>query len=425
MSLLDKASLVVTPNAYKTSKLYSVVPNTTLGDMDVVRATTATRVNSAGLIESVAVNVPRIDYTNGSCPSLLVEPQRTNLLQRSEEFDNAIWAKINSTIGANSAISPSGNLNADSLIDNSTNSIHVCGNDGGGAGLYTFSFYAKANTLTRVGLLTGATVNVTLASTAQVFDLSNGTVVNTISGVTASISPLINGWYRCSVTLTALASGTYFITCIKSGTNIAYIGSGERLFIWGAQLEVGSYPTSYIPTVASTVTRNADVISKTGISSLIGQTEGTMFWDINVDIISATNSENILNIDNGGFGTTMYLIKTAVGTLGGELYNGGVVQFSSTTPITQKGRYKCALAYKTNDFALYINGIQIGTDSSGTIGAMSRLQLGQGVLGASVGNTNSVVLWKERLSNEQLTLLTGDLYDSYAEMANSLNYILE
>jgi hypothetical protein len=403
MSLLDKASLVVTPNAYKTSKLYSVVPNTTLGDMDVVRATTATRVNSAGLIESVAVNVPRIDYTNGSCPSLLVEPQRTNLLQRSEEFDNAIWAKINSTIGANSAISPSGNLNADSLIDNSTNSIHVCGNDGGGAGLYTFSFYAKANTLTRVGLLTGATVNVTLASTAQVFDLSNGTVVNTISGVTASISPLINGWYRCSVTLTALASGTYFITCIKSGTNIAYIGSGERLFIWGAQLEVGSYPTSYIPTVASTVTRNADVISKTGISSLIGQTEGTLFCDVNLN--SRANFTYFAIAPNIVLTSTYIGIFVTSSIIGFEIIISGVVQVGINFSNSSTGRFKIAAAYKNNDFAFYINGNLIGIDTLGNIPACSDLGLNT-FSQAQTLNYNSAQLYKTRLTNTELQSLT-------------------
>jgi hypothetical protein len=91
MALLNSASLVVTPNGYKAGTLYSVIPNTTLGDMTVVRATTATRVNSAGLIESVANNVPRLDYLNASCPSLLLEPQRTNLQVYSEDFSNPAW----------------------------------------------------------------------------------------------------------------------------------------------------------------------------------------------------------------------------------------------------------------------------------------------------------------------------------------------
>ena len=226
MSLLTEASLVIMPNAVEEGKLFSIIPADGSGDMTAVRATTATLVNSEGVIED--------------CPY--------NLLRRSQEFDNAIWSKINTTITTNSIIAPNGTLTSKTLTDNSTNGIHVCGNDGGSIGINTFSFYAKANTLTRVGLLTAAAVNVALASTAQVFDLSNGTIVNTISGVTATITNVGNGWYRCSVTLTALAGGTYFITCIKTGTNIGYIGSGENLYIWGAQLVTGTQPKEYFPT---------------------------------------------------------------------------------------------------------------------------------------------------------------------------------
>lgn len=109
MSLLDTASLVITPNGTKASKLYSVVPSDGSGDMTVTRATTATRVNSAGLIESVASNVPRLDYSNGTCPSILVEPQRTNILKYSEDLTNAVWSLIGTiTRTANYGTAPDG-----------------------------------------------------------------------------------------------------------------------------------------------------------------------------------------------------------------------------------------------------------------------------------------------------------------------------
>ena len=337
------------------------------------------------------LNVPRLDYTNSSCPSILVEPQRTNLALRSEEFDNVSWVKVNTTITANAIISPDGTINADLCNYTAGSGSYI---NGGaifaGNSDVVISVFVKANTISifriRESFYTGVSC---------VFDLSAQT-----AGTNGKIENYGNGWYRCSFKYNLSLGQTNINFIFDSNT------ATGSLYLWGAQAEVGSYPTSYIPTVASSVTRNADVISKTGISSLIGQTEGTLFWDINVDIVSGTDSENIINIDNGFFGTTLYLIKTSVGTLGGELYNGGVVQFSSTTSITQKGRYKCALAYKTNDFALYINGVQIAIDSSGTVGAMSRIQLGQGVLGASVGNTNAAVLWKTRLSNETLAQLT-------------------
>jgi len=123
MSLLEKASLVLTPNAYKASKLYSVVPSSGLGDMTVTRATTATRVNSLGLIESVASNVPRLNYdVAGGCPSILLEPQRTNLLTYSEDFINAVWVKSAiagasmPVVTADDTISPDGSLDADKVV---------------------------------------------------------------------------------------------------------------------------------------------------------------------------------------------------------------------------------------------------------------------------------------------------------------------
>jgi hypothetical protein len=414
--LLEQASLVITPNSVKEGKLFSIKPTDGSGDLSVVRATTKTRVNSLGVIESVPINVAALDYTNGSCPSILVEPQRTNLVLRSEEFDNAVWSKINTTITANSTNSPSGNLTADTIIDNATNSIHVCGNTGGGTGVYTFSFYAKANTLTRVGLLTAAAVNLTLASTAQVFDLSNGTVVNTISGVTATITNAGNGWYRCSVTLTALVSGIYYITCIKTGTNIGYIGSGESLFVWGAQLEAGANATSYIPTLASAVTRNADVISKTGISNLIGQTEGTIFFDGIVNSIQSSGT-NILNTNkNPSVASQIALTKvSSTNKIRFEQFfgNGGFgnIRLESTNTFANGTRTKVAIRYKSGNFAMYINGVLEATSSSTftNIGTKSDLFLNDSAtLYAFQGSVsfNSVALWKETLNNTELAQLT-------------------
>ena len=125
MALFDDASLVTTPNGYKAGTLYSIKPTSGAGDMTVVRATTATRVNSAGLIESVANNVPRLDYSNGTCPCLLVEPQRTNLLTYSEQFNNGVWGLfssgtgVNPIITANTTTAPNGTLTADTIVFNS------------------------------------------------------------------------------------------------------------------------------------------------------------------------------------------------------------------------------------------------------------------------------------------------------------------
>lgn len=401
-SIYEQSSLCVTPNAKKAGKLYALKG----ADLDVVRATTATYVGSDGLIKTSLANEVRFDYTNGSCPSILVEPQRTNLFTYSEQFNNGAWSKINSTVASNTTTAPNGTLTADSLIDNSTNTIHVISNSGGGTGVFTFSFYAKANTLNRIGLLTDAAVNTNLASTAQVFDLLNGTVVNTISGVTASIETLANSWFRCSVTLNSLNSGSYFITCIKTGTNIGYVGSGESVYIWGAQLEAGANATSYIPTVASAVTRNADVISKSGIADLIGQTEGTIFCDVNLNRLPIGNQTALIL----GFNNTVnsVRIRFRVSMIEGLIFYNNSIAAQISTNISQAGRYKISLSYNNNYAALFVNGVKVGQDLTVSTQDLSSIGLGSFSSGFEQLNDsiNSAVIWKTQLTDQECINLT-------------------
>jgi hypothetical protein len=413
MSLLDKASLIVTANAYKTSKLYSIVPNTTLGDMDVVRATTATRVNSAGLIESVAVNIPRIDYTNGSCPSLLVEPQRTNLNLYSEDFGNAYWTLFAATRTLNVANSPSGIQNADKLIEDNTNSFHsiyLSSNFIVTIGqAYTRTIYAKADGRNWISLLI-----VDGSQYRAFFDLQNGILGNITSGVTAKITNAGNGWYRCEITRIAATislSSMAVELAISNGTG-SYLGNGTSgVYLWGAQIELGAYATSYIPTVASTVTRNADIISKTGISSLIGQTEGTIYAEIKVNKLIGTASRYIFHISDGTVNNRIYIAfsGSSSNVIRGRIFNGGTLQCSiDSSTITTTGTYKLALAYKNNDIVFYINGVQIGVDTSATIPTCSRVDIGQNYAGASqlgdgILNAN---IFKTRLLNTELAQLT-------------------
>ena len=286
MSLFDDASLVLTPNGYKASKLYSIKPTSGAGDMVVSRGTTATRVNSAGIIETVAINAPRLDYPLlGGCPSILVEPARTNLVLRSEEFDNASWTKTFATITPNVTTAPDGTMTADKLVDDATLNQHRINQTPTAAiGTYTFSVFLKKaeidTAIMRIGLI-GAD-----------FNLTTGTTSGANVGITSTIKNYGNGWYRCSITKTTIIANDICRINLKDSSNIVYTGNGiDGFYLWGAQLELGSYDTSYIPTVASTVTRAADVISKTGISSLIGQTEGTIFWDIK-DLVGTTATGN-------------------------------------------------------------------------------------------------------------------------------------
>jgi len=415
MSLLNSASLCVTPNGYKAGTLYSVIPNTSLGDMNVVRATTATRVNSAGLIESVANNVPRLDYSNGTCPSILVEPQRTNISLYSQQFDNINWSKENSSITSNQLISPDGNLTADIITDNSTNDRHIIFEafTGDFSTSRTFSTYAKQGSL-RYLVLSITSINDSASCYSAIFDLQTGTITatknNGTATITASIQNAGNGWYRCIISGTlgigvlayfpiiGTSNRATFTGSLVNNNIPVYVGSGQSLYIWGAQLEAGSYPTSYIPTTSAAVTRNADVISKTGISSLIGQTEGTLFFEGYFNDVQT----GTVFLDLEG---TSPKINLQIGS--GILYFYSQGEWSMSTAISLNTKYKIAGAYKNNDIAFYVNGVLIATDNSATITAKSNFYLNsEGGSYVADLDINLAILFPTRLTNAELASLT-------------------
>jgi hypothetical protein len=405
-SLLEQASLIVTPNAFKAGKLYSIKPTSGAGDLDVVRATSATRVNSAGLIESVANNIPRLDYTNGSCPSILVEPQRTNLVINSNLANNNTgFTKITGQP------SPDGLNNASLLTEVSLNNQKIVTSTTAtilGNNTYAYSVFLKFNGIQNI------TINASdgVSGFTKVFDILNGVIIG--SSTDAFIIPYSNGWYRCVVIRTSGASATNGFVQINLGT---YSGDGVKGFFWfGVQLEAGSNATSYIPTVATTVTRNADVISKTGISDLIGQTEGVLFFDGVVNNIQSPSS-NILNTNkNPSVASQIALIKTKSTNkfsffqfLGDGTFNN--IRLNSTNSFIDRTRTKIAIRYKSGDFAMYINGNLEATSLSTfiNIGIKSELFLNDLVTVYAHNENvsfNSVILFKEILNNSELQQLT-------------------
>lgn len=402
MALFDDASLVTTPNGYKAGTLYSIKPTSGAGDMDVVRATTATRVNSAGLIESVANNVPRLDYSNGTCPSLLVEPQRSNIVLYSEQFDNAYWT-TSASITANTVNSPDGTQNADTVVFASNNQLY--NGTTRTSDNYSLSVFVKKgnNRYFSIQLETG------VFAYQAIYDLDTTTVTNTTANTTASITDFGGGWFRVTVmnTTAALIIFTTF-QAASSGTSITS-GAGT-FYLWGAQLELGSYPTSYIPTTTASVTRNADEISKTGISSLIGQTEGAVFADFYINGFQSPYGSAI-TVNDGVANNYVWLTIFSNGNLRGEVWNGSVQASITYSGAVVGGRYKMAFGYKTNDFVLYVNGTQVGTDTSGTTFSGTTLSRIDNDLAGIAPNqvsqsTNQIAIFPTRLTNAELATLT-------------------
>ena len=352
-----------------------------------------------------ASNIPRLDYTNGSCPSILVEPQRTNLCLRSEEFDNAIWSKSGTTISANTTTSPSGTTTADKIVEVTAASLPRVSPIGTVVTLvsHTITIFAKAAERTQIRIVADSS-----AAKSAYYDLINGTIVNVGASAIASITLYNNGWYRCVLTYTpALIGNGFYIATAENGNTIASGDNTKGVFLWGAQLELGANATSYIPTTSASVTRNADVISKTGISSLIGQTEGTIFAEINNTL--RTYQEGYLIRMIADVNNEIWIRKEGGSNTYSARFRANSVNVYTKLDINVlNGNNKIAFAYKSGNFAIYLNGTQVSTSTA--IGAFSTTvgDLSLGFSGTSNFNDriNLVTLWKERLSNDQLAQLT-------------------
>lgn len=354
---------------------------------------------------------PRFDYDPVTLAprGLLVEEQRTNLLTYSEQFDDASWSKVRSSIAANSTTSPDGTASADTLVEDTTasNTHQVNRVFTGTAVAHTFSVYVKAagRTQIRLALFDGTTF-----PNQTYFDLTSATV---LSGTGGTITAVGNGWYRCAITATLAVSANCQaqIQLASGGTN-TYTGDGTSgIFIWGAQLEAGAFATSYIPTAGSQVTRAADQASivAPNFAPWYNQSEGTFVVEADT-VKPTTTSATVLAIDasDGGINNRHYL-GFSTGLAEGRTAVGGVTQVSLTQAYAANATEKLAYAYKANDFALARNGSLAGTDASGSLPTIDRMFIGNAAGSAAFldGHIRSVKYFPTRLSNAQLQALSA------------------
>jgi hypothetical protein len=326
------------------------------------------------------LNVPRLTYQNGGggCPSLLLEKQSTNYVKYSQDFTQSDWTQSGATITANAIISPDGTQNA-TRVQFSAGSRYVyqtIGGSGIAAGSVTISCWIKGASVQKIGFSDG--------------------------NANPNEITLTTDWQRYTFTFTYSSGGigvqfdNYFGVTPSAQT--------KDFYIWGAQSEQSTYATSYIPTTSASATRVIDDCRKTGISSLIGQTEGTMFIDLN---LTAWDSNSFYFGLYGG-GNEIYFRCAGTGAIDFVHYFGATQAFITKSGLSL-GRHKLAACYKNNDWAFYVDGILVGTDTSGTFsGTISQMVFGYTSISAypPFQSVNQTILFPTRLTNAELASLT-------------------
>lgn len=370
---------------------------------------------------------------DGTEKGVLIEPESTNYARQSEDLDNSTyWATFNTTIAGDTETDPKGGTNSFLLAETITNAGHSVFIDPDytptitSGETWTQSVYLKkgsgANAPDIMQLTFGSATHG--ATQYANFNISTGTVLTTSSG-TATIKEVGNGWYRCSWTATATSTGGGIVGIVFTNNDDSlgrlpfYTGqTNANVFIWGAQLEQSPIATSYIPTTGSKVTRLKDDVYLTGASDLIGQSEGTLFVEVDwrgvsgisqvlFEISDSTTSDRIFIVNDSG--TDLQMRARANDTFVTE-------QGESSTVYT--GIQKIAFAYKTDDFELYRNGSSISTDTSGSLASlatMTDVDFGQTVIASGQANMyiRSVRIYDTRLSDAECEALTTvDSFDS-------------
>ena len=329
------------------------------------RSTSATRVNKDGLIEVVTNNKPRIDFLNDSNGALLLEPTRTNSFQQSNQFDTT-WTKSSGvTITSEQAISPDGNNNG-WKFEKTAASYKSIGQGYTLSSETTFSIFAKKGTLSIITLFANISGGTNLY---QIFDLENGTLSSGAGMSSSNIENYGNGWYRCSSTFTNASVTSLDLFPEFSENNAGYI------YIYGAQVEAGSYATSYIPTQGAISTRVGDACNNAGNDQLFNNLEGVLY--IEADILKTSGTGFLMSISNGNFASlseSINIRQQSSGTLSFQLSSAGSNTFVDTTDWSE-GINKIALRYNSSGINVYINGNSKGTNSAITYPNINNLDL--------------------------------------------------
>ena len=357
---------------------------------------------TTALYGGITDNVPRLDYTDSSCPALLLEPQRTNVLTNSEYVGGMTLQNISAT--ANATTSPEGVGNAYEVEPTGTgfktigNFVSVTANL-----TYTISFFYKNVDHKNIGFYDNNTSGSEIQINVQDNTFTLGS--NVING---NVEDYGNGWYRAYATFAA-SSGTLanYLIFRNDSNSGSYTATGSSIYVYGFQVESGSYKTSYIPTYGTSVTRNADSCLGAGNASTFNSTEGVLYWEGSFDSTSTTagaialigaNSNRVQFYNSG---SNVVALITPNGSTSFTATTSGSVDITSN--------HKYAVKWSLNDFALWVDGVKIATDTSGATfnnDALTELRFSDFGANYLYANVKQVLTFNTALSDAELATLT-------------------
>jgi hypothetical protein len=379
------------------------------------------------LLRTADANVPRLEYDASGQPlGLLIEEQRTNLLYHSEAFDNGYWSKENTNVTSDQIVAPDGTNSADKIIEaNTTNTFHfVTKSMSTSAGVKTFSAYFKKAERGFAALT--LRVDGGAKRLAVIFDLTNGTVADTLTygsptQTNSTIENAGNGWYRCSVTAYHSATGNIIALLSPQddgngggNINMDYAGTvGYGVYAWGAQLESGAFPTSYIPTSGSTVTRNSDFAPIPVERFAFDASEGTLFVHaVTAAGLNTSTGQCAVSMSSGATANCYRLRKNVsteeIGMLK-RVADSNVININGKI-VGETSTFKACGNYSATDLNLSIDGEDVitGSASSSTI-TISKVDVGTSPFGDADcfnGHIKRIQYFPKRLSNDKLVELT-------------------
>jgi len=391
----DQASLVVVPSGYKSGKIYAQKPLTTDGQLTFTRASTATRVNASGLIETVSSGVPRLDYLGSSCPKILLEPQRTNSALQSSALNTTPWQSFGGTQTNNSGTSPDGTNNATFFQSVSTTQSGVYQTIAATSGqTVTVSMYVKLGTATNVCLVINNTQN---------WNTVGGQAFTTVDGLSTT------AWKRVSYTFTTPASNNYNIHIgLHEETGVPTQSLGT-FYVYGVQAEIGAYMTSLIPTTSAAVTRLADFAKKENIGGTLPTAYPFTLYSES-DFYLGTDDFGLSMIDIGTTNTYYTFGTYSNKYIGVARSSAGEIVATSTANYTP-GLNKIAVVFTSSIIKVFANGALVAsaTNTISFSAGVNDIIVGTLREAADIGTRNSLkqaLVFKSALTDAQCVELT-------------------